>query len=55
MDSVAKYRFVCSCGFKVEDTDRQKVLEAAKAHAKTCPHLIGADDVAIDAMIENIE
>ncbi len=53
---MAKYRFVCTCGrFSVESDDKKKVLEAAKEHAKTCPDLKGADEQALDAMIETEE
>ncbi|MGC8629152.1 MAG: hypothetical protein ACP5T4_02995 [Candidatus Micrarchaeia archaeon] len=53
---MAKYRFVCTCGkFAVESDDKQKVLEAAREHAKTCPDLKGADDSALEAMIEETQ
>ena len=51
-----KYRFVCTCGkFAFESEDKEKVVEAAMEHAKTCPDLKGADKLAIEAMIEEVE
>lgn len=48
-----RYRFACTCGnFEFVDEDRKKVIEAAKKHAQTCSDLQGADDIALDAMIE---
>jgi len=53
---MAKYRFVCTCGkFTVESDDKEKVKEAALEHAKVCPDLKGADEQAIEAMIEETD
>ena len=54
-ENVVKYRFSCTCGFIFESSDRDEVLGAAQKHTKTCNDVRGADDIALEAMIEIIE